>query len=145
QRSLLIYNHAEATRRTGQLGLAVSLLEEAADLAPTSPEPLRSLALAYEALGDWEEAWEAQSRLLDLVSEDDKVQLLIDMGELAMDRLGDRQRATRCLVAAVDVRPEDRRLLTRLMQLYSEDKDWAKAVDVVLKLAEFVDDPKQKA
>lgn len=145
QRSLLIYNHAEATRRTGQLGLAVSLLEEAADLAPTSPEPLRSLALAYEALGDWEEAWEAQSRLLDLVSGDDKVQLLIDMGELAMDRLGDRQRATRCLVAAVDVRPEDRRLLTRLMQLYSEDKDWAKAVDVVLKLAEFVDDPKQKA
>lgn len=145
QRATLIYHHAEATRRTGQLGLAVSLLEEAADLAPMSPEPLHSLALAYGALGDWEEAWEAQSRLLDLVNGDEKVQLLIDMGELAMDKLGDRQRATRCLVAAVDVRPDDRRLLTRLMQLYSEEKDWAKAVSVVLKLAEFVDDPKQKA
>ncbi len=145
ERALATYHHAEATRRTGQWGLAVSLLEEAADLAPQSPGPLRSLIKAHSGLEDWEEAWEAQSRLLDLVEGDDKVQLLIDMGELAMDKLQDRQRATRCLVAAVDVRPEDRRLLTRLMQLYSEEKDWAKAVDVVLKLAEFVDDPKQKA
>jgi tetratricopeptide (TPR) repeat protein len=30
------------------------------------------------------------------------------------------------------------------MQLYSEDKDWNKLVDVVLRLAEFVEDPKQK-
>jgi tetratricopeptide (TPR) repeat protein len=139
------YYHAEATRRVGQLGLAVSLLEEAADMDPTSPAPLRSLVLAYTSLEDGEGAWEAQSRLLDIVEGDDKVQLLIEMGELAMDKLDDRQRATRCLVAAVDVRPDDRRLLTRLMQLYSEEKDWAKAVDVVLKLAEFVDDPKQKA
>ncbi len=144
-RALATYHHAEATRRTGELGLAVSLLEEAAELAPNSTGPLESLVKAFVSLGDWEEAWEAQSRLLDLVQGDDKVQLLIEMGELAMDKLKDRQRATRCLVAAVDVRPEDRRLLTRLMQLYSEEKDWAKAVDVVLKLAQFVDDPKQKA
>ena len=31
------------------------------------------------------------------------------------------------------------------MQLYSEEKDWNKLVEVVLRLAEFVDDPKQKA
>ena len=30
------------------------------------------------------------------------------------------------------------------MQLYSEEKDWNKLVEVVLRLAEFVDDPKQK-
>jgi hypothetical protein len=32
------------------------------------------------------------------------------------------------------------------MQLYSEEKDWAKLVEVVLKrLADFVEDPKQRA
>ena len=30
------------------------------------------------------------------------------------------------------------------MQLYGQSKEWAKLVDVVLELAEFVDDPKQK-
>jgi hypothetical protein len=31
------------------------------------------------------------------------------------------------------------------MQLYSEEKDWQKLVEVVLKLAEFVEDPRQRA
>ncbi len=31
------------------------------------------------------------------------------------------------------------------MQLYSEEKDWARLVDVVLRLADFVEDPKQRA
>src|SRR6185369_2793816 len=36
-------------------------------------------------------------------------------------------------------------LLTKLMQLYSEEKDWAKLVEVVLRLADFVEDKKQRA
>src|ERR1700683_4698918 len=31
------------------------------------------------------------------------------------------------------------------MQLYSEEKDWAKLVEVVLRLADFVEDSKQRA
>ena len=31
------------------------------------------------------------------------------------------------------------------MQLYTEEKDWAKLVEVVLRLADFVEDPKQRA
>lgn len=145
ERATVTYYHGEATRLVGQTEVAISILEEASDLDPRAQEPLVALAKAFATSGDWEESWEAQSRLLDLLEGDAKVQLLIDMGELAMDKLDDRQRATRCLVAAVDVRPDDRRLLTRLMQLYSEDKDWAKAVDVVLRLARFVDEPTQKA
>ena len=33
----------------------------------------------------------------------------------------------------------------KLMQLYSEEQNWEKLVDIILKLAELVDDPKQKA
>ena len=47
-------------------------------------------------------------------------------------------------MAALDEHPDDRRLLTKLMQLYSEEKDWNKLVDVVLRLADFVEDPKQR-
>jgi hypothetical protein len=48
-------------------------------------------------------------------------------------------------VAALDERPDDRKILTKLMQLYSEEKDWSKLIEVVLKLASKVDDKKQKA
>src|SRR5690606_25621768 len=60
-------------------------------------------------------------------------------------KLGDRGRAAKMFVAALEEKPDDRKLLTRLMQLYSEEKDWSKLVDVVLKLSEFVEDPKQQA
>ena len=57
----------------------------------------------------------------------------------------DRARASKTYVAALEERPDDRKLLTKLMQLYSEEKDWAKLVEVVLRLADFVEDPKQRA
>ena len=67
-----------------------------------------------------------------------------EVGEIAATKLEDRNLAAKSLVAALDERPDDRKLLMRLMQLYSEDKDWSKLIDIVVKLADFVDDPKQK-
>jgi tetratricopeptide (TPR) repeat protein len=69
---------------------------------------------------------------------------LVEIGDLYADKLKDRTQAAKNYVAALEERPEDRRLLTKLMQLYSEEKDWNKLVDVVVKLAEFVEDPAQK-
>ncbi len=67
------------------------------------------------------------------------------MGDIASGKLNDRTRAAKSFVAALEEKPDDRRLLTKLMQLYSEEKDWGKLVDVVLRLADFVEDPKQRA
>ena len=60
-------------------------------------------------------------------------------------QMGDRTRAAKSFVAALDERPDDRKILTKLMQLYSEEKDWSKLIEVVIKLASKVDDKKQKA
>jgi tetratricopeptide (TPR) repeat protein len=87
----------------------------------------------------------AKTRHLDIASGDERLRLLTEIGDIAATKLNDRTLATKSLVAALDERPDDRKLLARLMQLYSEEKDWQKLVDVVLKLADFVDDPKQKA
>jgi tetratricopeptide (TPR) repeat protein len=46
---------------------------------------------------------------------------------------------------ALDEAPNDRRILTRLMQLFSAEKDWSRLLDIVVRLAELVDDPQQKA
>lgn len=138
------YRYGEALRRSGSLEEAVSALEEAADLAPTSSEPLIGLAKAYEALERWEEVMRVKTRHLDIANGDERVNLLIDIGEIASSKLDDRNTAAKSFVAALDERPDDRRLLTKLMQLYSEEKDWNKLVEVVLRLAEFVEDPKQR-
>ncbi|HEV8247879.1 MAG TPA: tetratricopeptide repeat protein, partial [Polyangiaceae bacterium] len=138
------YRFGEALRRAGDAKGAVSVLEEAADLAPTSADPLLALSKAHETLERWEDVVRVKTRHLDIASGDDRVNLLVDIGEIASSKLNDRNTAAKNFVAALDERPDDRRLLTKLMQLYSEEKDWNKLVEVVLRLAEFVEDPKQR-
>jgi tetratricopeptide (TPR) repeat protein/tRNA A-37 threonylcarbamoyl transferase component Bud32 len=138
------YRYGEALRKSGDVKGALAVLEEAADLAPTSGEPLVGLSAANEALERWEEVIRVKTRHLDIAHGDERVDLLVDIGEIASTKLNDRNAAAKSFVAALDERPDDRRLLTKLMQLYSEEKDWNKLVDVVLRLAEFVEDPKQR-
>ncbi len=143
-RAIACYRLGEALRRAGNLDGAIPHLEEACDLDPTYAAPLVSLAQLHTTRENWPEVIRTKTRHLDVASGDDRVQLLVDIGELAMSKLGDRTQATKSYVAALEERPDDRKLLTKLMQLYSEEKDWNKLVEVVLKLADFVDEPAQK-
>jgi tetratricopeptide (TPR) repeat protein len=139
------YRFGESLRRAGEYDAAITPLEEASDLDPGNAAPLVSLAKVYEAKSDWDQVVRAKTRHLDIAQGEERVQLLIEVGELCVEQLNDRTRAAKSFVAALEERPDDRRLLTKLMQLYSEEQDWEKLVEVVIKLAEFVDDTSQKA
>ena len=135
----------EARLKAGDPDGAISPLNEASDLAPDSPEPIILLCKVYEAKKDFEEVVRLKTRRLDVVGGDERSALLLEIGEILATQLNDRTRAAKSYVAALDERPDDRKILTKLMQLYSEEKDWGKLVEVVVKLASKVDDKKQKA
>ena len=135
----------EARLAAGNPDGAIEPLTDAADLIPDSPAPILLLSKVYEAKGDWEEVIRQKNRRLDVVSGDERSALLLEIGDLLATQINDRTRAAKSYVAALDERPDDRKILTKLMQLYSEEKDWSKLVEVVLKLAGKIDDKKQKA
>jgi len=135
----------ESLRRLGELDKAVDALRAAADSDPASPDPLQALARVYEQTGDWEEFIRTKRRRLEVAIGAERFDLLLEIGDAEFSKLNDRARASKTYVAALEERPDDRKLLTKLMQLYSEEKDWAKLVEVVLRLADFVEDPKQRA
>ena len=138
------FRYGEALRLSGDIEGSLLPLNEASDLDPSASEPLVALAKVYESQEKWAEVIKVKTRHLDSATGDERVQLLIDIGDLASAKLNDRAQAAKSFVAALEEHPDDRRLLSKLMQLYSEEKDWNKLVEVVLRLAEFVDDPKQK-
>jgi len=151
-KELTAERRADAMLRLGQSRLAsgdadgaIEPLKEAADLAPDDPAPIDALCKVYEAKKDWEEVIKIKTRRLDVVTGDERSEILLSIGEILATHVGDRTRAAKSYVAALDERPEDRKVLTKLMQLYSEEKDWSKLVEVVLRLAEKVTEPKQKA
>lgn len=144
-RAEALYRFGESARKVGELEQAITALQEAAELDPVSAQPIEALAQVYADKGDWEEVIRIKNRRLDVVSGDARSELLVEIGEILASKLGDRNRAAKSYVAALEDRPDDRKLLTKLMQLYSEEKDWAKLIDIVLRLADFVEEPKQKA
>lgn len=144
QRGQAQYRLGEALRQTGNVAEAKQPLEEASDADPSNALPLIALSKIYESEEKWHEVIKVKTRHLDVATGDQRVELLIEIGDICGEKLNDRAGATKSFVAALEDRPDDRKLLTKLMQLYSEEKDWNKLVEVVLRLADFVDDPKQK-
>lgn len=145
QHAAALYRLGESLRKAGNPSAAIKPLEEACDLDPNAGEPLLALATAYAELERWNDVVKIKHRHLDIAIGDERTQLLIDLGDITAERFKDRPRAIQSLVAALEDRPDDRKLLTKLMQLYGDEKDWPRLVDVVMKLATFVEDPKQKA
>ncbi len=145
ERAEVLYGLGESMRRLGEHQAAVPLLTEAAQVDPASPLPLRALAKLHEDRSEWGDVVKVKKRRLDVATGQERFDLLIEIGDVFLNKLSDRTLASKTYVAALEEKPDDRRLLTRLMQLYSEEKDWAKLVDVVVRLADFVEDPKQRA
>jgi tetratricopeptide (TPR) repeat protein len=135
----------KALRLADKAEEALVPLNEAADLNPGSPEPIEELALAYEKLGQFLEMVRVKQRRLTIAEGPERAKLLLDIGEIYATHMKDSTKATNSFVAALEEQPDDRRVLTRLMKLYSEEKDWGKLVEVVIKLADGVDDPNQRS
>ncbi len=140
-----LYRIGEAARRAGDSEAALGPLRQAADLDPANPLPLQALCKVFEEKGQWEDVIRTKNERLEVAGLGERFDLLLEIGDVEFQKLGDRARAQKTYAAALEERPDDRKLLTKLMQLYSEEKDWAKLVEVVLRLADFVEDKKQRA
>lgn len=144
-RFVATYRVGESARKFRHHDEAARWLNAAAELDPSSPLPWRGLVELRLAEGQPEAAYELMNQLLDLEGGDEHVELLIRMGDLAASGLRDTGRASRHYLLALSERRDDRKILAKLMQLYSEEKDWRKLTKVILKISELVDEPRQRA
>jgi tetratricopeptide (TPR) repeat protein len=145
QLALAAYRLGESRRLLGDFERALPSLEEASRLAPDSPHPLVSLVQLHETQQNWSLLARTKRRLLELLEPEQRAEMLTELGELGLDKLSDPTQARVDLLAAYERKPDDRRVLIRLMQLHTQEESWAELVEVVGKLASFVDDPAQKS
>ena len=139
----ILWRLGESLRKSGQGEEAKPVLEEAAALMPDDPAPLRSLRQVYEAEKNWDEVVRTLRRRMEAAPDDERFDLLVATGDVLLEKIGDKARASKSYVAALELKGDDRNLLTKLMAVYSESKDWSRLVEVILRIAELVDDPAQ--
>ncbi len=143
---------AEAERRSGEAQLklghhaeARAAFERAHGLDPSAAAPLRALARVHDAEGNPRKMMDVLYRELALSEGDRKVEILLEMGDVATNKLSDAEYAAKSYLLALSERPNDRTILTKLMQLYGAEKDWPQLIAVITRLADVVDEPKHKA
>jgi tetratricopeptide (TPR) repeat protein len=141
----VMYGLGESARRMRRFDTARGPLEEAILRDPTSPLAYRALARVFEAKERWSDVVAVLYRQLDVLSGKERVALLIEIGDLVSAKLHDADYAAKMFLAALYENPDDRNILMKLMRLYGEAEDWGHLLQVIRKLAELVEDPKQKA
>ncbi|HEY3495558.1 MAG TPA: tetratricopeptide repeat protein [Polyangiaceae bacterium] len=134
-----------ALQKLGRAQQALAELDRSARLDPEARPTLRALADVHIDLGDAQRAIEIRRREIELAEGSERVALLVELGEIVAGKLKDNDYAARCFLLALDEAPNDRKILARLMQLFSAEKDWSRLLEVVVRLAELVDEPEQKA
>jgi len=137
--------NGQALAKLGRYAEAQSSLERACELAPTASGPLRALGRAYGAQGQTQQQMDVLYRELSSSQGERKVEILLEMGDIAAGELGDSEYAAKSYLLALSERPNDRAILTKLMQLYGAEKDWPQLIQVITRLADVVEEPKHKA
>lgn len=103
--------------------LAVSFYREAAGLDPQNPEPAERIKGLFETLGMWKELASELEEQAQRVEGTNRVELLLRLAKLCLEKLGQRERAKRALTAALEAGSKEKALeIARLLfRLHGED------------------------
>jgi tetratricopeptide (TPR) repeat protein len=125
---------------------AVETLKTACGFQPNDREVLEALTEAYEHVGDWSEVVGIlQLRSRTALDRREAFDLRVRTGDVFLEKLQDTKAAAQTYVAALEMEPDNRNLLTKLMSVYSVAKDWPRLIEVILRIASMVTDQAQLA
>ncbi len=110
---------------------ALNMFEKALEIEPTHRETLLAVIAIQEQLGDFEEVIRAKRGLLATATAEQQIQLLTEVADLYSEKLNNPQKAVSAVVEALDILPDDRTLLQRLLGLYTVTEQWKNVVETI--------------
>ena len=127
-----IYNRLGAVRQAlGERKKALNMFEKALEIDPHHRETLEAVIDLQQQQGDWEAVVHAKRGLMQTADAKEKTQLLDEIGGIYHDKLQNPQKATAAYLEALEVTADDHQLLQKVLDLYTETKQWKKAVETI--------------
>lgn len=118
--------------------------QEALSIVPDHVDALRGLVELSDESDDPALVIDAKGRLLEKSTDpEERFQLLTQLGDAYL-KLGDLPRATDHYRSAVELQPNSRQALSRLLKAYQEAENWARATEVLGVLAQTEQDSARK-
>ncbi len=130
-----------ARLRAGAPAEAIEPLEKTLALDPRRTRALESLVEAARASGN-DDAVVRHTQALLAVTDDPKTKLglLEHVATIHSERRNDPQRAIAAYLEALKIWPDERSIMHRLLELYTDTKQWKQSVQLLARLALLADD-----
>jgi tetratricopeptide (TPR) repeat protein len=127
--------------KLGERTKAVNMFEKALEIQPGHRQTLGALTDLYTDAGDFEAVIKQKRALLSspATDSDEKFNLSEQIAQIYKDKLNNPQKAIAAHLEALNHKPTDRQLLHNLLDLFSDTKQWKKAMEILMKLAELED------
>ena len=137
----VFYSLGDIKAGLGEQNKALNMFEKALDLDPTNPDVLGRAVELYEGKGDLEAVLRCKKKMLDK-AEDDETRLMIaeEIGDLLHDQLKRPNDALKHYELAKEIKPDYRRVLHKIMEVYIGQRRWQDAVEAMGKIEDFETD-----
>ncbi|KPK16922.1 MAG: hypothetical protein AMJ62_03270 [Myxococcales bacterium SG8_38] len=117
-------------------------LEEDTHFVPA----LQAMVELQSADGDWSSVVEYKKRILDVTDEPmARAALLIELGDLWQEKLGEPDAAAEAYTEALDLDPDNHVVLHKLLVTYQAAERWSEAIDAIERICEIEERPEAKA
>ena len=125
---------------------AATHYEHVLALDPDNLRAVQALRAHAERSEDWVRLASVLEREADLTGDrHERFKLYLAVGDLHKERLEAPTRAVKAWFAALDARPDDKQVLVRLLDVYSETERWDAAIKVLRKLVKLAAEPARQA
>lgn len=143
ERVELFFRLGECERKLEHLEEAKGFYARALELDPTHRPTI--LALIDVQGDDPRKVVDSKRALLATATDDEKVKLLGEIGELSLTRLGDPAAAIAAFQQALAVKPDTRSLLHKALEVHVDQKQWPQALQMLDRLARLEQVPAVRA
>ncbi|MCU0661270.1 MAG: tetratricopeptide repeat protein, partial [Myxococcota bacterium] len=136
----IFYRLGHIKNQVGERRKALNMFDKALELDPNHRATLGEVISIQVEQKNFEQVIHFKKVLLDNASDDEKSALLIEIGDIWQEQLKNSQKGISSYVEAMELRPNDRQILHRLLPLYQNTKQWQKVVEIIQKVADIEED-----
>jgi tetratricopeptide (TPR) repeat protein len=127
--------------KLGERKKALNMFEKALEISASHRDTLLAVVDLQSKQNDWEAVLTAKRSLLAVADGEEKFRLVEECGDICLEKLKNTQKAIGFYQEALEIQPQSHVVLNKILELYTETKQWKKAVEIVVRLTEIEKDP----
>ena len=147
QRADVYYKLGLIKQNQGQAKQAINNFEKALGARRRrTATTLDAMVAVYEGLKDWKQVCNYKRQILDnVVDGAERFKMLHDIGDVWIDKEKNLPKGIEALEEALDLEPQDHKLLHKLLELYGKTDQWERMVDILQRIADLEMQPDRKS